>query len=90
MRGGRGQPRPGGRGGFAGWLDQMARRISVARYPLHGARGRPALRVQLAAAPLRICLTLAPTGTSAGASADEGGRAGAIAPREALCRESGS
>jgi nucleoside-diphosphate-sugar epimerase len=68
-----------GKGGFAGWLTDIARRTGVSGYPGDGAQRWPAVHALDAAVLFRLALELAPAGTSWHAVADEGDRVRDIA-----------
>jgi nucleoside-diphosphate-sugar epimerase len=68
-----------GKGGFAGWLTEIARRTGVSGYPGDGAQRWPAVHALDAAVLFRLALELAPAGTCWHAVADEGDRVRDIA-----------
>jgi nucleoside-diphosphate-sugar epimerase len=61
-----------GKGGFAGMLNDIARRTGVSGYPGDGTQRWPAVHALDAAVLFRLALELAPAGTSWHAVADEG------------------
>lgn len=61
-----------GKGGFAGLLTDIARRIGVSGYPGDGTQRWPAVHALDAAVLFRLALEKAPAGTSWHAVADEG------------------